>query len=659
MENRIWEANLEALEEMLPGWGKFFEKEEYKLAYEEEDHFVKGAEFEIEASYGGEKVTVVRRNEQNYYLAGKYDPLRMAERQAKKYKDLDYGAALLVIGFSDGRVLRRLSQTIGKDAILVVYEPCMDLFLHTMHHYDLTDLFAERKSGLIIEGINGQELESVLGKIITLERMTKIKTLVLGNYENIFPEEVRHVIGLQKEKVKALRTHWNTVLSFMGQSIFNVLSNMKYLYWHYSFGALHFKLKENVPVILVAAGPSLDKNIELLKEAKGKACIIACDTALKPLVKRDIIPDFFVIVDPKKPMELFEDERIFQIPLISGLNVPHDVMARHCGEKILYIDEGCMQWILSNIITENTQDKFMGIVPTGGSVATSAFSIGRLMGAKNIILVGQDLALSGEKEHAEGTFQKDRKFNVSSGKFPMVEGIDGSQLPTLHNLKLYLEWFEKQILTWKNVHVVDATEGGALIHGSEVMTLREAIDTYCIGEFSSEELLKSCDRHFSEEERERALSFYKSIPEQLERLEKRILQGKKLYLRLEKLAKKENYSVQELKKLLKKIKKLNTYLDRDPLALLLTEAVKGVEYTLRTTIYQIEDEERKELIESARVGGCFLQALEGAVYATRPYFEKLAEFDGSYAETDTEPAQNDLGKNDKRDFIGEETDVKQ
>lgn len=47
-----------------------------------------------------------------------------------------------------------------------------------------------------------------------------------------------------------------------------------------------------------------------------------------------------------------------------------------------------------------------GDVATGGSVATNAFSLLYKIGLKTIILVGQDLALTGNKSHADGTFQE-------------------------------------------------------------------------------------------------------------------------------------------------------------------------------------------------------------------------------------------------------------
>lgn len=634
MENKVWNENLEALEQMLCGWGNFFKEEKYGLASEEENRFVKEADFSIEQSYTGEMITVVNRNSRRCYLAGKYNPNVMAARMAEAHKGAGLGTIIFVIGFSDGRVLRELLKVTDKSVTILVYEPCMDLFIHALQNYDLRDVFLNRKIGLFIEGINEKDLYHTLKNVITVDNMTKVKTLIMGNYEVLFEQEVKNVIEIEKEIIMSLRVMWNTTLNFRNQSVFNIIRNMKYLYHHCSVNTLFKKLEEDVPVIVVAAGPSLDKNIDLLKKAKGKACIIACDTALKPLLSRDIVPDFFVVIDPKKPLELFDESRIPQIPSITGLNVPYKFMDLHKGKKFIYFDVSFMSYIFQYVFGECRMENAVSAVPTGGSVATTAFSIGHMMGAKRIILVGQDLALSEGKFHVSGAFKMDREVDTENTKYPMVESIDGGEVPTLHNLKMYLEWFEKQIKALPYLHVIDATEGGALIHGSEVMTLQEAIDTYCISEFHSEDLIEQSPKHFSEKEQVKILEFFKMIPGQLDELEEKVKKGKELYQKLKKQAEKKQYSLKRLKSLLKQIKELNEEFDKDPLVQLLTEAIRGVEYTLRTTMYQMEEDEKKDLIESARIGECFLEGIRIAIRDLRPEFEALAEFDGNYPETD-------------------------
>ncbi len=628
MENRILEVNLESLDKVYSGWRTCIEKninQENKECNEE-------VEFFIDVSYGGEKITKVKADGGVYYLSGKYNPQGMAMRCAQKLGNTDFGTVVLVIGFSDGRALRELLNTVSKETIVLVYEPSIELFIHILHEYDVADLFQNHEFVLIVEELNGNELKNVIKQAVKIENLPKMKTIVMGNYERLFADRVKSVIAVLNKYVADLCTHWNTCVTFTNETIINSIKNYKYMYRHYSINALCHTLPENVPVIVVAAGPSLDKNIELLSKAKGKACIIACDTALKPLLRRGIIPDFFVVVDPRKPLELFEHPQIQDIPMISGLNIPYQIMEQHTGKKVLYLDVGYATELLKFVFEGKTKilKKGMGIVPTGGCVATTAFSAGRLMGTKTIILVGQDLALTGEKEHAEGTFKKDRKFNLESQSLPKVEGINGEMIPTLKNLKAYLEWFEEQIKIYSDLEVIDATEGGALIHGSKILTLEETIDTYCVEEFNQENYWKKIEPHFSEDERVKAITFFRKIPEELEYIKKQVIHGKKEYIKMEKCAKKENYSIEDIKKSLKKVSKITETLEKSELANLIIGGLKGVEYTIRVTAYQFQDDEQKNIIESAQAGQRFLESMEIAINEVMPEIRKLSEFRGEY-----------------------------
>ena len=85
--------------------------------------------------------------------------------------------------------------------------------------------------------------------------------------------------------------------------------------------------------IVVAAGPSLNKNIKELKKAKGKALIIIVDTAIKPLLNAGIVPDMFFIVDALKPVELVEIEGADTIPLVTTLNAALGGIRLSQGER--------------------------------------------------------------------------------------------------------------------------------------------------------------------------------------------------------------------------------------------------------------------------------------------------------------------------------------
>lgn len=74
------------------------------------------------------------------------------------------------------------------------------------------------------------------------------------------------------------------------------------------------------------------------------------------------------------------------------------------------------------------RDRTLPNIPTGGSVATTAYSFGIQMGAKTVILVGQDLAMTGNKTHADGTFQdKMQEIDTDSGEYLKLMQLMGEK----------------------------------------------------------------------------------------------------------------------------------------------------------------------------------------------------------------------------------------
>jgi hypothetical protein len=131
----------------------------------------------------------------------------------------------------------------------------------------------------------------------------------------------------------------------------------------------------------------------------------------------------------------------------------------------------------------------------GATVAHLAFYLAVYMGCDPIIFVGQDLAYTGhvfyvpgvEVHHAwrselnrfQTIEQKEWERIVRNRPILMrVPGALGGELYTDELLFTYLEQFEKDIASVSQ-RVINATEGGAMIRGTEVMPLREAGERFC------------------------------------------------------------------------------------------------------------------------------------------------------------------------------------
>jgi hypothetical protein len=242
-------------------------------------------------------------------------------------------------------------------------------------------------------------------------------------------------------------------------------------------------------VIIVSPGPSLSKNIDVLRVNSDKFIIIAVAQACPALVKHNISPDFVVIIDPIDYSEV-----------LNGFD---------CSKSALIIDDRCSPaffkkefkeiFVLSSHfslcgISQVTNEEYY--VAKGGSVSVIAFGLVSELGAKSITLIGQDLSIeggfyyhlpvSGSKpvfvEHDNIVFEGTKKHHVY--KLP---GYFGGEVRTKPDYWLYHFQLEKAALKISdNVDIFNATEGGAYISGfvhkplTEVVAEMECLAADCV-----------------------------------------------------------------------------------------------------------------------------------------------------------------------------------
>lgn len=602
MNKPVYEKNMEALRAKFPVWAHMIEENKRKK---------RGFDVITEQSLMGDTILKVTQDGRTLYLNGKYAPSAVVERWLSRQGKIEEFSPIVIIGISNGEHIRRIMEEVPKTSNILIFEPSFELFRRAMQEVDLSFLFQpDIPVGIVVEGINGYEVNSYLPYFISYDNMASLHYYMSGNYEELFPGEIKNFVTALNKHISVISMNWNTALRYTTVRAVNVFVNIHYLYEGYSIAELQNILPEDVPVIIVSAGPSLDKNIMELKKAVGKACIIATDTAMKPLLNAGIIPNLFVIIDGLKPEILFQHKDISKVPMVTMAAVSTEPMACHKGKKFFYTSDSAFERrILTDLGEKEGKNRMLPWLVTGGSVATSAYSLGVFMGAKKIILVGQDLALTGNRTHAEGTFEdKPEVIDWSGGKYMEVESIDGGKVVTREDFKLYLDWFEKYIKEWSHITAIDATEGGALIHGSKVMTLKKAIQKYCKREFNVKWHIDHSRKLFTGDNKRIALDYFSGSVGKLNEVKKRAQEGIQNYERLEKLAKKSVITDNELGKVLKKIKKINNYMESDYMAQTVMESLAGLDYTLRPMVYHMQDSRKDELLDVAEQGKVLLYA---------------------------------------------------
>jgi hypothetical protein len=239
----------------------------------------------------------------------------------------------------------------------------------------------------------------------------------------------------------------------------------------------------NVPAVVVSAGPSLSRNMHLLKDARDRVCIIAIDTAYRALAREGIHADLVVAIDYSelnyRHFEGLTDAGDSYLVVEPRVDSRIPVLYR---ERCFTFSSGtrstgaeCENPVLRWLI-DRTEEKgeLVGLATT----SITALDLARLMGCTPVCMIGQDLALTGGASYAEGVMQREEGISTYLGqKIRTVEGTDGQVHQTTDNLFLFKRDMELY-LHLAGMKAINATEGGAKIEGTIAMPLREFMDTH-------------------------------------------------------------------------------------------------------------------------------------------------------------------------------------
>ncbi|EMI4800208.1 motility associated factor glycosyltransferase family protein [Campylobacter lari] len=236
---------------------------------------------------------------------------------------------------------------------------------------------------------------------------------------------------------------------------------------------------KNKSVIVVCAGPSLNKQLELLKKYQENFVIFAVDATYKTLLKNDIYPDFVFTMDVHEEKWICFYENLpkneFKKPVLAfSACINEKLRAKFDQEQNKF-------FILQNL---DYQEKFhlndFGYLDIGLNVAHFAYNLAIALKFKNVIIIGQDLAYGDDgKSHAD--------YDVFN--FTPVESIEHSinkkkvlsyGKKTLIETNIAWDEFRKRLevifLSNPQINFYNATEGGAFIDYTIEISFKEILE---------------------------------------------------------------------------------------------------------------------------------------------------------------------------------------
>ncbi|MDE5781914.1 MAG: DUF115 domain-containing protein, partial [Lachnospiraceae bacterium] len=606
-ENDILNKNLKIIEESYPDI--FADYIEYA------DKLQDDTETFLDKSLDGCYITGVVHENRDWYFNSRYNPVKAAEEWSEKFSNINFQAIFVVLGLANGMYAKTLLNKLQETNSLLIYEPSKILFYRVIQEIDISEILSDERVFIGLQGVNDKHVLEFMIFKIDYTNMFYLEYCALPNYDKLYQTEWRDVMQTIKNQVEKIVINRNTQILFKHEFIVNMFMNYRDMVKQHTVNQIKKKFEdvdyEKIPVIIVSAGPSLDKNIRELKVAKGKAFIICVDTALNSMLKEGITPDISVTVDPHKPITLFQNMTGKNIPVVVSQFSNKDVILT-LDSKRFYIGE---EDYIANIYRQYDKESPVEL-ESGGSVAHIAFSLAYYLGFKTIILVGQDLAYTGNKKHTTDAYDLDNTFikeMEESDDYELVDAIDGGKVWTKGNMKAYINWFEEQILRYPELKVIDATEGGALKKGTIIMPLKEAIDSECKGDCDFREKLNEIETIFSTEEQNKIFEMFKNLKEDIVAEQKKMHEGVRYYEKMYDLYRKGKSGTKEYEKVLKEIGEINYHAEHNPIITLSAQYNAAENYEVQEQVYKVKSDEKEEMKSIRDLGVKMLKSYHRAL----------------------------------------------
>ncbi|EAI0239212.1 DUF115 domain-containing protein, partial [Campylobacter coli] len=402
---------------------------------------------------------------------------------------------ICIYGIGNALLIKNLSKHYKH---LFVFESEIELFILALSTIDLSEELCSGKIYLV--DIEEERVDIQLLILFDMKDMFEYLSLyemfVNNVYYKKFYEDIWHKADeLCEKNIKIVIRNLGLNLTISFQCYSHLLQNIPSMLESIPFQRILSQRKNKFEnAIVVSAGPSLTKQLPLLKAYQDKAVIFCADGALSMLEKEGIVPDYVLNIDFKDchAMKFFQNkENKTSLNMLSCATHPSLVHFLDNKSVVLRDDPLYQSFNLNDF----------GYIDTGTHVSHFSYTLALALGFKNIIMIGQDLAFDEEgNSHSKG-FDFGEKFEEEHKKYKLktqAYGGKGEVLThiTWNDYRIKLEYLFA--CNDQKAKFYNATEGGARINFTEELSFKECCEKLLTKEKPQFELPKSLTKNRSD-----------------------------------------------------------------------------------------------------------------------------------------------------------------
>ncbi|EOV9355482.1 motility associated factor glycosyltransferase family protein [Campylobacter coli] len=397
------------------------------------------------------------------------DPIKELQTMLNTYNDkyLLY-PVLYFYGFGNGILFKALLQNKNHQHI-VVFEKDIEIIWIMFHILDFSHELQSAR--LMVLNTNKLEIQDYneLCSSKPFFQFSRIYFLeLMSHYYERFHEDI---LGLNKKLAENFKnsivSHGNDSADTL-QGIEQFVYNLPQMITHPSYKELLSKRKGiSDTAIIVSTGPSLTKQLPLLKKYANKATIFCADSSYPILAKHGIKPDYVCMLERTEITAEFFNHDFGEFDkdiVFVCAGVVHPKTIEYLKNKTFIIT----QKVLAFPYYINLKNFCYAAV--GFSVAHTLSYLATYLSHKNIIFIGQDLAYAENGNSHPDDYQNSANYESQMYEHILTIAYGGNGKVETHSIwLLFKNWFENEMIpnTRKmGITTYNCTEGGARIEGT-------------------------------------------------------------------------------------------------------------------------------------------------------------------------------------------------
>ncbi len=453
-------------------------KQNNVFLYEKLNSIYNNDRYEVFLPQGYKYPNILDKKNNAMFYQDSQDEIEIKKEHLKELQEYPF---LYFFGIADGSNIKELLKNKNLQQLLVI-EPELELLYVALNVNDFSkDLEKNRLLFLEKDDINRSTIVNLFHNL-NAKYYIKVFRLHLINqyYEQFYIDEYKKLYGIFLDALDYFAQANGNDINDTFTGVIQHIQNLDIMLENLPYSQLK-KAKNSNLAVIVSTGPSLTKQLPLLKEYQDKITIISVDASLPILLKNGIIPDIVTSMERDEPTSVFfkdVDYSTLKETIFICASLQHkSVFDAIKSDKLMVV----MRPFAYNIYFDFDD---YGYVCMGMSSANMAHEVATAMRFDQITFIGQNLAFGDDlKTHADDHIiesDPDLDAQIQSGKLFDITayGAEG-KVKTNIFWNIFKNFIEQHIDSTKNIVTsYNSTQGGARIEGSIEIDFKDVLSKY-------------------------------------------------------------------------------------------------------------------------------------------------------------------------------------